>query len=256
MMFRLNKKIILLVFIFVMSVVIYLLVNRFLVFNVLSVSPDPLPSSATTITITLNKDIDQKKYNEKKNLSINTDKEYLVKLKRNTINIYLSDGIDKGEKITITLKDLSSLSGQKINKTIQLTSRYIKANELSKEEQKIGLERSDSFEKEYPLIKKLPLSSSVYEVGYNFPSSNDNKMPLLVTAKTKLPYPTDIQGNSIINQTQDPFVAAYINEVRLSRETAISDLKRLGYSDEKYKIYFTEDVDTPGVDGVYIGDTQ
>lgn len=223
-------------------VVLFWFYNRFIVFNVVSRTKNP--TSLTNIyQFTFNRDLAAISADEAKNkitTSNNLDK--IVKVEGKKLNIYLATPAQPSDEFTISLKDIESKGGDKYSNQFTYKIGYKDTKDLSKEELKAGTERSDSFESDYPLIKKLPLIGTDYEISSEFPDSNNYKMPILIRCLTATPRPTTIQGDDIPLSTNDPFVLQYANEIRSCRQGAKKALAEVGYDDKMYTLKCAENI--------------
>lgn len=220
-----------------------------LVFDIEKISPSAknFPSSAQTIEITFNKNLDIDK-NSKDQVIVSPDIKKDVLFRDKTIQIRLTTTLQKDQPLSVKLDSIASDKGDTLSREINFTVNYVPYSELPADVQEKDLEESDSFEDSYPLAKHLPLIAGTYEIDYQFPSAWETKMPLIITSSAMLEL--DPRTGNITNETRNK----YLQELRDSRKEAIAQLNSLGYDPKLYRLLFSEPELVEEFGGTYLGD--
>jgi hypothetical protein len=143
------------------GLIIYFIYNL-IVFRITNINPVKiLPDSTDTIIISYNKKLGEKSKQPKTLLSISPTKYLSYRIDNNKIFITLPEPYKNGEKVTLKIKNIVSVSGSVINEsTINYDVKYVKFNSLNKEQQKIQIEQSVITESSNPFLAKLPYGST------------------------------------------------------------------------------------------------
>lgn len=228
------------------AVVAIVVLFNFVLFRIKDISPDPLnyPTSSTDIRLTFTKEIDTSK-----KPSITTSPNILStwNVKDSVMTISFLRRLNKDEELTITLTNITAKTGQTLNDTVKITAKYVDFSSLPAQEQQQQTRQSDSYEVSYPLVNSLPITTSEYDIGYEYPDATIKKMPIYITVKNQYPTPDNTTSqsdkdnyNGFLKQQQE---AAY------KQVTSLKD-----FDAEKYSLFFTEPIQSTLVKGEFYAD--
>lgn len=231
----------------------YFIYYTFFTFHTTRISPDgnEMPTSYRTMVFTFNRDL--KPESEQKKLTVEIDPyvgSFNYRIKKNTLTIGFDSQLAKDDKYSLRIKNLVSTSKDVFNFQKQYTVAYVEQKDLPKEDLEKFTSESDSFEKEYPLIKHLPIEDVSYTIEYEYPDSNtaDKRLPIVISANFSA------ATNSPSGAPTQADFDYYLQRLRTAREQAIKVIEKKGFNREKYSLYFSEPYLLEEFNGQYIVD--
>lgn len=246
-----RKRILVFVILFFVSIFVYFIYYTFFVFHMSSSSPsgEIMPTSYSTIIYKFNKPL--KKELLQKNISVRIDPEDVNNLSysindRELIVSFLYT-FEENEKFTLYVDNIESQYEEKLDIKMNYTAKYVELKDLPAEDVRRLTSQSDSFEKEFPLVKYLPIEAPTYSIDYQFPDKGDTRMPIIISS------PFDITTNNSNGVPSESDKNDYVVGLRESRRDALSHLRSIGYNEKKYKLYFSEPYVTEEFKGEYLG---
>ena len=242
-----SKKFIISVGIFCTVILLYWLYYSIFVFHITHSSPSSniMPTSYSTIEYSFNKPIKKQEVNAYISPSIN-DVNYVIS--KNKLTVVFPSPFGEDEQFELVIKDLESISGDKITIKKEYLVQYVEQKDLPEEDLKKLTKQSDSFENEYPLISKLPKEDSTYRITYRYPDKDNEKMIIIITSVF------GITTNNPDGNPTDSDKAEYIEGLRVLRKAALKYLYSNGFNTKKYELYFSEPYITEEFGGKYIGE--
>lgn len=140
------------------------------------------------------------------------------------------------KEYVITLKDITSEKGQKINEyKYKFKVKNLDFSELSEAERKRQLENTDKGVYDNPLAAFLPHETAQYKITYTEPVLESTELPDTITITMKFFEPGSNAAPATPAQKQ-----AYLNDIRKYRAEALNYLKDKGVDVSKYVMVYTE----------------
>ncbi len=203
----------------------------FFTFHIVKSDPSStiLPTSYKTVEFTFNKNLDSKDYVIKI-----SNKKAKYKITGSKLIVYINKNISTGDTLSLTANNIQSINGDFVDINKEFSVQYVEQQYLPEDRLKQLVDQSDSFEDEYPLVKYLPIQEDEYTINYKYPDSDNKKMPIIISSNYGITTnnPNGIPSDSDVND--------YIESLRSSRKKAISYLNNIGFTKDKYQLYFPE----------------
>lgn len=192
-------------------------------YRIVSVTPDNTnyPSSLGQMDVYFNRTLDKQGLN----IRIKEDLASVVEVNfKSTVRIKVFDDhlrLTYGQTplegdYEVTLKDIRSIKGETLTKTLPLNVRDIEYDELTEEEKKLydqAAAGSDGNSAEFPLLDKLPYETEKYQISFRY-EDTDPAPTIIITMKFFEPGSVAVPATPAEQQ-------AYQNEIRTYRKEAL-----------------------------------
>ncbi len=215
---KLVKRIALVIVILVVVILVIFLSWRYVFFNLVHENPGSktLPTSQTTLVYTFNHSLNKSSSATIKGTAV----KYRVAINGSILRIVLSNQLNENVNFSVTI---SATSGDNhLNITREYTTKYLEFKDLTKEEQERQITESSGVEKDYPLVKHLPVITPDFEIDYIIPDENEKLMSLTVLCKK--PDFNNLLGDESVNDN-----VSCLGDAK-------EYLSGIGYDDTKYVI--------------------
>jgi|GEM_PF-5437326 len=131
---------------------------------------------------------------------------------------------------TATLKQPVSMGGlQRGDITLHFKVSYLSYSDLSKKQQQAHLDRTDSIQRQYPILQSLPYETLNYKIDYALDSNN--KITLLIS----------LYG--IYNRPSQ--AASYQHQLIVDQQQALTYLASKGVKPTTYRIIYNPPISSP-----------
>lgn len=244
--FQFIKPILIILASIVAMVVMGYFIYNALVFRITSIDPEEVfPTSTEIIIVSFNHTLAPKNDQPENLVVVNPDTGVDYMIDGKTIIIRLLTPPQEGIPFELRLNGVVSSKGKVLSREFVYEVRYVPFSNLSSQQRDRQVEQSDSFESDFPLVKELPIRAIEYTVTYRFPDSDKSLMPIIISVN----FDASSRGGSGPTQADMDY---YISRIRDARTEALDRLRSLGYTDEKYEIFYSENFIIDEFPGSYL----
>lgn len=244
--FKINRPAVIFASVLVLvSLLALYLYYTFLVFHIVAVDPknNVLPTSQSSIYVDFNFAID-KADNDTGRIKLSSEIPYEVQVKGKRLAITLDLTNSTISRLDIDLNGIKSNDGKELSKKLSFERKYVPLKNQTRAENERQTNQSNSFEADFPLVKKLPFMNDTFNIQYEYPGTYDSKMKIIVSNL--------LLGDDLTASTDSP---SYLNTLRASRTAALEWLNSNGFNKEKYDLYFVEPQLVDEFGGEYYADS-